>query len=111
MTSLNEKLRAVQAALAELDIPTVRHYYRTDLQPPYLLWAESGEGESFWSCNAMSEQVVSGDVDYFTRTEFDPSVDAIQEALFSAARAWRLDSVDYEEGTNLIHYHWTFEVA
>lgn len=111
MTSLNEKLRAVQAALAALDIPTVRHYYRTDLQPPYLLWAESGEGESYWADNSIAEQVISGDIDYFTRTEFDPSVDAIQEALLSAARAWRLDSVDYEEDTNLIHYHWTFEVA
>ncbi len=111
MTSLNEKLRAVQTALAALDIPTVRHYYRTDLQPPYLLWAESGEGESYWADNSIAEQVISGDIDYFTRTEFDPSVDAIQEALLSAARACRLDSVDYEEGTNLIHYHWTFEVA
>lgn len=111
MTSLNEKLRAVQTALAALDIPTVRHYYRTDLQPPYLLWAESGEGESYWADNSIAEQVISGDIDYFTRTEFDPSVDAIQEALLSAACAWRLDSVDYEEDTNLIHYHWTFEVA
>lgn len=111
MTSLNEKLRAVQAAFSALDIPTVRHYYRTDLQPPYLLWAESGEGESYWANNSIAEQVISGDVDYFTRTEFDPSVDAIQDALISVARAWRLDSVDYEEETNLIHYRWTFEVA
>lgn len=111
MTSINDKLRAVQAAFAALDIPTVRHYYRTDLQPPYLLWAESGEGESYWADNSIAEQVISGDVDYFTRTEFDPSVDAIQDALISVARAWRLDSVDYEEDTNLIHYRWTFEVA
>lgn len=111
MTSINDKLRAVQAAFAALDIPTVRHYYRTDLNPPYLLWAESGEGESYWADNSIAEQVISGDVDYFTRTEFDPSVDAIQDALISVARAWRLDSVDYEEETNLIHYHWTFEVA
>lgn len=110
MTSLNEKLRALRDTFAVLDGVTVRHYYRTKQTPPVLLWAETGESGSIEGDNRKAEQTVAGDLDYFTKLEFDPAIDRIQTMLNDAAVSWKLEGVDYEEDTNLIHYHWTWEV-
>jgi hypothetical protein len=37
-------------------------------------------------------------------------LDNIQAALNSLRIPWRLNSVQYEDETNLIHYEWTWEV-
>ena len=50
-------------------------------------------------------------IDYFTRTEFDANVDRIQEALNAAGIGYRINSVQYEDTTNLIHYEWEFWAA
>ena len=49
-------------------------------------------------------------MDYYTPQEYDPAVDNIQAALNSLRIPWRLNSVQYEDETNLIHYEWTWEV-
>lgn len=110
MMSLQSKLIRIGQALAEIT-PNCKHYYRAVKYPPFLCWAEDGEGDSFNSGNHKTEQVISGSVDFFTLTEFDPLVDAVQEKLDALGLAWRLDSVDFEEDTNLIHYSWSFEVG
>ena len=48
-----------------------------------------------------------------TRTEYDPTLDRIQEILngFDFPFSWRLESVQYEDDTDLIHYEWTWSVA
>ena len=52
-----------------------------------------------------------GTIDLYTRQEFDPAVDQIQEGLnTSEGVGWVLSSVQYEDETNLIHYEWTFAV-
>jgi hypothetical protein len=49
-------------------------------------------------------------IDYFTLTEFDAMVDAIQEALSDAEVAWHLNSFQYEDETKLQHYEWIVQV-
>lgn len=108
--TLQSKLKRIGAALAEV-VPNCKHYYRTVKNPPFLCWSEGGEVESFSSGNHKTEQVIGGSVDFFTLTEYDPLADAIQAKLNALGVAWRLDSTDFEEETNLIHYTWSFEVG
>lgn len=106
------KLLRIRDALASIENLKVYHYWRTRLDAPYCVWAEDGEGDSLNTGNKKTEQVITGTIDYFTKTEYDPMVDAIQSKLNTIEHfGWTLQSVDYEEDTNLIHFAWHFEVA
>lgn len=73
---------------------------------PCIIWAEDGEEESFNSDNHKTEQNITGTVHAFSKREFDPLFDEVQEALEELGATWALQSVQYEEETNLIHYEW-----
>lgn len=105
-------LRRIAEALTAITGLKVYHYWRPQLEAPFCVWAEDGEGESQWANNHKTEQVIKGTVDYFTRTEFDSNVDAIQAQLNALETCgWELNSVQYEDSTNLIHYEWRFEIS
>ena len=94
----------------------VYHYWRPKLNPPYCVWAEDGEQSPAANAdNRKVEQAVTGFVDYYTKTEFDTNLDTIQAVLRDLQEdetlGWRLDSVQYEDDTNLIHYQWTWVIA
>jgi len=108
--SLQNKLRVIQNALVSVTANTF-HYWRAKAEPPYLVWAEDGEDSSFHSGNHTREQQIHGTADYFTKEEFDPTLDEIQTVLNSVMLGWRLNSVQYEEETGLIHYEWEWWVA
>lgn len=104
--TLQTKLRTLYEPFLELDCE-VYHYTRgSDTDVPYMVWAEDGEQDSFETDNRKQEQQLSGLVDFFTLDEFDEICDDIQEILNSEWIGWRLESVQYEEETNLIHYQW-----
>lgn len=110
MKSLNDTLKTIYEALCGIQGANVFHYEKpAAVKAPYIVWAEDGEGESFHTNNHKAEQVISGSVDLYTLEEFDDLVDDIQEALDEVC-AWRLDAVQYEDETKLIHYSWNFEV-
>lgn len=107
--TFQDKLKRVGNAFCEA-VPNCYHYWRPKMQQPYLIWAEDGEnGHS--ADNVKSAQAVTGVADYYTKQEYDPAVDAIQAAMNIHGIAWRLDSVQFEETTGLIHYSWDWEVA
>lgn len=110
MKSLTENLKTVKAALLTVT-SEVYHYRRPEgKKAAYIVWAEDGSENSFRASNKTQEQQIHGTIDFFTLTEFDPLVDEIQAAL-NGVCGWRLDTVDYEDDTNLIHYVWEFWVA
>lgn len=109
MKSLQSNLQRIQTALVGVT-SSCYHYWRAKATPPYLIWAEDGEMDSFESDNHKQEQQLHGTADYFTKTEFDTTVDAIQNALNGIMTGWRLSSVQYEEDTGLIHYEWKWWV-
>ena len=74
-----------------------------------MVWAEDGDNTA-WADDRMMEQAITGTTDYFTRDEFDLAIDRIQDANQSLGIAWRLNSVQYEDDTELIHYEWSWEV-
>ena len=77
-----------------------------------IIWQEANEDESFDASNHKAEQSIHGTVDLFTHEEYDGTIDNIQDALESVCGAsWRLNSVQYEEDTNWIHYEWEWTVS
>lgn len=113
MMSLNQKLQKIINALNSVDGLYVRHYKRPRKEEaPFCVWQESDEGDSLHTNNKKTEQIINGTIDYFTQQELDPQIDNIQAALDNIQTcAWRLESVQYEDDTDLIHYEWYFEVA
>ena len=111
--TLQNKLEKVSNALVsitELD-GRVYHYFRPHLEAPYCIWAEDGEASALLGENHKQEQSIEGTIDYFTRTEFDSSVDKIQQALNTVENLyWEYTSVQFEEDTNLIHHEWLWRV-
>lgn len=93
--------------------PNVYHYHAKGTKKPdkYIVWAEDGETGASHADNRKRKQAMGGTVDYFTKMEYDPAVEAIQTALNDAGIGWRLESIQYEEDTGYIHYEWVWEVS
>ncbi len=89
----------------------VGHYEAMDVADKYIVWAEDSEGSSVEGNNRKINQSIQGTIDYFTKQDFDENVDRIQAALTAACISFYLNSVQYEDETEYIHYEWVFEVA
>lgn len=109
MKSLQTILNSLYTPFLELDCK-VSHYKRAT-KPPFVVWAEDGEDASFSSDNHKTEQQLTGVIDFFTLTEFDSIADDIQDILEAEEVGWNLQSVQYENETNLIHYQWRWWVV
>ena len=107
--SLNEKLKKLRDVLSELDID-VYHYDALNASSEYIVWYESGESDALSADNRKGEQVLAGTIDLFTRKEYNQIVDDIQDRLNKNKISFRLNSVQYEDETKLIHYEWEFEI-
>ena len=88
----------------------VSHYKAFKKTDQYIVWAEDSQGDALYGDNRMSEQAIEGTIDYFTRTEYDPNFEKIQEVLSEAEISYRLNSVQYEDETGYIHYECVFQV-
>lgn len=110
--TLQQKLERIGTALAEA-IPNTYHYWRPQMAAPFCVWAEDGESSALWADDKKHEQSISGYVDYYTKTEYDPALDTIQTILngFDFPFGWSLYTVDYEDETNLIHYQWLWSMT
>lgn len=114
MQSLIVQLKKIRDALNSTSATgRVFHYKKAgNPTPNYIIWAEDGEGDSFNASNRKQEQQLHGTIDLYTLNEYDPLCDEIQDALDNAKNVgWSLNSVQYEDTTNLIHYEWEFNIA
>lgn len=87
----------------------VYHFEASKKKDKYIVWAEDGEGNSGHADNKKN-QVIQGTIDYFTKDDADPVVEEIQEALELYEISYKLNSVQYEDETEYIHYEWIWEV-
>lgn len=110
MSPLQNKLQQIGAALSAAIGTNVHHYFRPTGEVPSCVWQEDREDNSFHTGNHKTEQAITGTVDYFTQTEFDTTLDTVQQTLEDIGAAWRIESVQYEESTKLIHYEWRWTV-
>lgn len=112
MKSVSQTLQMVRDELNKIEGAQFFHYRRNPkVKSEYGVWMEIGENTAFNANNAKAEQQIGGTLDYYTLIEFNPVIDEIQAALERlTVGAWALESVQYEDETNLIHYEWTFSV-
>lgn len=103
------RIHKVRDALLTVS-PNVGHYRALHKTDCYLVWAEDGEGDSLYTDNGKGIQVIQGTIDYFTKTESDPAVEQIQEALKQAGIPYEMSSVQYEDETGYKHWEWVWEV-
>lgn len=99
---------AIKTAMLTVTNKTYHYWPPENTASPYIVWAEDGQGATVWADGAMQNQVITGTVDYFTKTENDANVGKIQAAL-NGVCSWRLNSVQYED--ELIHHEWAWEIG
>ena len=81
-------LQKVKAALLTvIDAGKLYHLEALKAEYPYCVWAEDGAGEQQNGDNYMILQSVQGTIDYYTRDEYDPVVDAILNQKYAQACA------------------------
>lgn len=113
MKSLTQILNEVKQKLNSIEGATFYHYRRpAKVKAEYGVWAEDGEQDPFNADNKKQKQQIHGTIDFYTLIENNPVIDDIQSALEElSAGAWALNSVQYEDETNLIHFEWDFLVV
>ena len=110
LQTMANKLLPISTALVSISGLSVGHYFNTLKTGDYCVWAEDTEGSSLHDDNIKDVQTVQGTIDFFTKTENNTLVDSIQNALNTAGIYFYLNSVQYEDETEYIHYEWVFEV-
>ncbi len=108
--SFQTRIKQIRDVLTSIEGLKVGHYTFSGDTVPYVVWAEDTESDSVEGDNYKLEQAIQGTIDLFTKQDFDPLVDAIQNALKTAKISFYLNSVQYEEETRLIHYEWVWDV-
>lgn len=86
----------------------VRHnqYMQSDR---YFVWQEDGEN-AMEADGVHAAKAVTGTTDLFTKKEFDPWKEEMEQAFDASGVAWYLNSVQFEEDTGFTHYEWRWEV-
>ena len=109
--SIVTKAQKIRDALETVENLKCYHLRKpASVTAPYAVWQEDSEGQSHYSDNTKSEQVLVATIDYFTKTEYDAMTDSIQGALNGAEISWILNSFQYEDETKLLHYEWLVKV-
>ena len=89
-------------------LPVIAHGPLTVVMSRLLCKLHSGSG--FTADNKTAEHALTGTVDYFSKQEYDPAPDAIESTLSGLGLIWELNSVQYEDETELIHHEWTWSM-
>lgn len=77
----------------------------------YFVWQADGEADCILD-GKHAEKAVTGSTDLFTKQEFDPWKDKMEEAFDNAPDIlWRLNSIQFEEDTGFWHYEWLWTVV
>lgn len=77
---------------------------------PYIVWAEDSQSDSLHGDGIMVNQVVEGTIDLFSKTPDDPLIQQIQAALNADGIGFRMNSVQFEPTTKVIHTEWVFDI-
>lgn len=75
----------------------------------YFVWTEGADNDEL-ADNRHTETVMRGTTDLFTKKEFDPWREKIEESFDACGIAWERIDVLLEEDTGFWHYVWDWEV-
>lgn len=110
LTPVSSLLQKIREALVPLENSVFHYVAAPNSTPPYIVWSEDGDNDLLAS-NGHAERSITGTVDLYTKTENDPLIDSIPQALESAGVAWYFNSFQYETETGLLHFEWAWEVV
>ena len=110
LAAMSSRLMVIPTTLVSIPGLSVGHYKNFKQEGDYCVWAEDTEPSAVSGDNRKVIQTLQGTIDFYTRSEFNPIVDAIQERLNTAGVSFYLNSVQYEDETGFIHFEWVFEV-
>ena len=102
-------LLKVRDALITVGVP-VSHYAAENQPGKYIVWSEDSQGDTLWADGGLAGQAIEGTAHYFTKMEYDPNVQKIQQALADADIPFRLNSIQREDDTGYIHHEWVWQV-
>lgn len=106
------RYETVKDALLDVLPKKVYHFDAPEkVKPPYIVWAEDGQGQIIRADNRLGSQVIEGTIDYFTIHEYDDTFLKIQRALDNHGISYRFNSCQYEKDTKLIHFEWVWQYA
>ena len=110
-SNLTQKLKRVRDTLLSV-YDKVYHYEKPEREelPKYIIWQEDGEGSAHDLDNSKAEQTIQFSVNLFTKSEYDPVIDTLQNALADSQIGFTLVSVTFETETKYIHYEWQCEI-
>ncbi len=93
-------------------LPETYHYIAPPQKPPrYILWGETDIGHGMDADNETEILLVSGELWFYTDTEYDPLVSEIIRALDSVGAAWSGGGVGRENDTGMIVYGFSWRIA
>lgn len=106
-TELSKRLRAFGAALDSVKPGYVRHYKRPPNLDGFIVWAEDTQDIPAAGDNSPCEMQMHVAIDYYTKVEYDPVVDALLGFLMAGnvyINSAVYSAVMYEDETGLIHH-------
>lgn len=110
----NERLKRVKNALLKIkedhDI-VIKHYKVKDPKGDYITWSEDVYGEKLDGDGSLHDAPIQGTVDFFTKNEYSPIGDAIENVLDAARIPIIERSVQYEDDTGYIHTSFVWEIT
>jgi hypothetical protein len=90
-------------------IGAVYHFRPPENTPEkYILWGETGEGDTIQADEKTHELTLKGILYYYTRTEYDDVFDQICKEFNENEIAWSISAIGYNDTTREITYelHW-----
>lgn len=100
-----EKLIACLTAVGGRSVSHVEHLKKER----YIVWEEDG-GNDLIADGKHCEKSTTGVVDLFTKIEFDPWKELIEEGFDASEIAWSYNDMDYEEDTGFFHHQWRWNI-
>lgn len=103
-------LDSVKTALLTVTQRVYRYTAISSPTFPYIVWAEDGQSDSLHGDGVMINQTIEGTIDLFSKIPDDPMIGQIQSALNDAGIGFRLNAVQFEQDTRVIHHEWVWNI-
>ena len=96
------------AALQDTKIPFAAYGWDHAPAGTYGVISLEGQEDSVAGDGMIQTQSIRGSIDLFVKGVSTTDAATVQSAI-NGLVAWRLNSVQYEDDTGLIHYEWIYE--
>ncbi len=104
------KLQEIRDFLLEITL-NVYHYKAWQQHDTYIVWAEDTEADAVHGDNRKVKQILDVTIDVFTKTEYDPIIEQLQQAFNDRGIPFELLSIQYEDDTGYIHYEYLIQAV